>query len=410
MRKMLFENRAVWFPPLTALLAASALAAPPLKSVDLDAPAEDTTEAPPEGDTNPPEAEQAPSETAPMTPGKPATLPKPPPPTAEPRPTVPPGQDYTVKTGDTLWDISGSYLQSPWFWPKLWSYNPQIANPHWIYPGNEIHFYPGGGAQVGAEASGGPPAPPEDEEEADVQVMGRIGYVPPGTMLVQTQGFVTRRELLEAGEIVGSTAEKQLLSSGDPVYMSFEHAKPRPGDELVVFRTIKEVYHPQSGDLIGYLTLLRGTVRVTASGRPMVTAQIDKNFNTIERGDKVGPWGEKYLRNVALKGNDRALAGFVIATFTPELLNVGEGHLVFVDRGRRDGVQEGNTFNVLEKRDGLEEDYTARWMPGFPVETIGKLLIVDTKETASEALVINSVRELQVGDRIEMLPQETSSR
>jgi len=49
----------------------------------------------------------------------------------------------------------------------------------------------------------------------------------------------------------------------------------------------------------------------------MVTAQIDKNFNTIERGDKVGPWGEKYLRNVALKGNDRALAGFVIATFMP---------------------------------------------------------------------------------------------
>jgi hypothetical protein len=413
-RKRHFENRAIWFTPLTALLAASALAAPPLKSVDLDAPGEDTAEAPPEADTNPPEAEQAPSEqapseTAPMTPGKAAPVPKPPPPTAEPRPTVPPGQDYTVKTGDTLWDISGSYLQSPWFWPKLWSYNPQIANPHWIYPGNEIHFYPGGGAQVGAEASGGPPAPPE-EEEADVQVLGRIGYVPPGTMLVPTEGFVTRRELLESGEIVGSPAEKQLLSAHDAVYMTFDHAKPRPGDELVVFRTVKAVYHPQSGDLLGYLTLLRGTVRVTASGRPMITAQIDKNFNTIERGDKVGPWGEKYLRNVALKGNDRALAGFVIATYTPEILNIGEGHFVFVDRGRRDGVQEGNTFNVLEKRDGLEEDYTARWMPGFPVETIGKLLIVDTKETASEALVINSVRELQVGDRIEMLPQETSNR
>ena len=408
MRKKQFEGRAVWFSPLTALLAATALAAPPLKSVDLDAPAEDTSEAPAEGDTTPAETEPSPSETAPMTPEKAAPLPKPPPPSAEPRPTVPPGQEYTVKTGDTLWDISGSYLQSPWFWPKLWSYNPQIANPHWIYPGNEIHFYPGGGAQVG-EAAGTAPAPPE-EEEADVQVTGRIGYVPPGTMLVQTQGFVTRRELLEAGEIVASPAEKELLSFNDSVYMSFDRAKPRPGDELVVFRTIKEVYHPQSGDLIGYLTVLRGTVRVTASGRPLVTAQIDKNFTTIERGDKVGPWGEKYLRNVALKGNDRALAGFVIATFTPELLNIGEGHFVFVDRGRRDGVQEGNTFNVLQKREGLEEDYTARWMPGLPVETIGKLLIVDTKETASEALVINSVRELQVGDHIEMLPQETSSR
>jgi hypothetical protein len=408
MKKMSLVERA-WFPTLTVLVAATALADPPLKSIDLDAPADDSSEAPAETQTAPQEAEPPPSETAPVTPGRPTAVPKPPPPSAEPKPIVPQGQDYTVKTGDTLWDISGSYLQSPWFWPKLWSYNPQIANPHWIYPGNEIHFYPGGGAQVGSEAPAGPGAPPE-EEEADVQVTGRIGYVPPGTMMVQTQGFVTRRELLEAGEIVGSPEEKSLLTFNDSVYMSFDRAKPRPGDELVVFRTVKEVYHPQSGDLIGYLTLLRGTVRVTASGRPMITAQIDKSFNTIERGDKVGPWGEKYLRNVAIKGNDRALAGFVIATFTPELLNIGEGHLVFVDRGRRDGVQEGNTFNVLEKRDGLEEDYTARWMPGYPVDTIGKLLIVDTKETASEALVVNSIRELQVGDRIEMLPQETSSR
>jgi len=76
--------------------------------------------------------------------------------------------------------------------------------------------------------------PPEEEEE-DVQATGRIGYVPPGTLVVQTQGFVTRRELLEAGEIVGSSEEKQLLSFNDSVYMSFEHAKPRPGDEMVVF-------------------------------------------------------------------------------------------------------------------------------------------------------------------------------
>jgi hypothetical protein len=403
-------NRAAWFSPLVAFLAATALGAQPLKSVDLDAPGEDSAEAPDTEAPAPDATDQAPSETAPMTPEKPQrSAPKPPPVNAEPRPTVAPGQDYTVKTGDTLWDISGSYLQSPWFWPKLWSYNPQIANPHWIYPGNEIHFYPGGGAQVGVEAPAAPQGPSE-EDEADVQATGRIGYVPPGTMLIQTEGFVTRRELLEAGEIVGAPGEKQLLSFNDPVYMSFDRARPRPGDQLVVFRTIKEIYHPQTGDFLGYLTVLRGTVRVTASGRPLVTAQIDKSFNTIERGDKVGPWGEKYLRNVALKANDRALAGVVIATFTPELLNIGEGHFVFVDRGRRDGVQEGNTFNVLQKRDGLTEDYSERWMAGYPVETIGKLLIVDTKETASEALVVNSVRELLVGDHIEMLPQETSSR
>jgi nucleoid-associated protein YgaU len=47
-----------------------------------------------------------------------------------------PGEVHTVVKGDTLWDLSQNYLGSPWYWPKVWSYNPEIANPHWIYPGN----------------------------------------------------------------------------------------------------------------------------------------------------------------------------------------------------------------------------------------------------------------------------------
>ena len=86
------------------------------------------------------------------------------------------------------------------------------------------------------------------------------------------------------------------------------------------------------------------------------------------------------------------------------LLNIGEDHVVFVDRGRRDGVQEGNQFDVLERRDGLEEDFERRWVKGFPTETIGKLLIIDAKETTSEALVVNSdARAFWCGDHIQML-------
>jgi len=55
-----------------------------------------------------------------------------------------PGAQHTVEKGDTLWDLSRRYLGSPWYWPKVWSYNPEIANPHWIYPGNQIRFFPTG--------------------------------------------------------------------------------------------------------------------------------------------------------------------------------------------------------------------------------------------------------------------------
>ncbi len=387
--------------PLAMLLAAALPArgaTPPRRSVDLDQP-DDTTQ-PVE------DVPEAPDETAPTTVGR---L-KPPPAGAEPHPSVPPGQDYTVQKGDTLWDISSAYLANPWFWPKLWSYNPQIENPHWIYPGSNIRFYPaGGGTAVAAPIASAP-------QEADVSVGGqyKIGYVPPRALLAETDGFVTPAELAEAGKIRASFEGKEMLASLDTVYVDFQGRAARPGDRYVVFRTVREVRNPETHALLGYLTEIRGTVQVTrvghvardGSGSPLATAVIDKSFGVVERGDLVGPWGEKFLRNVLHKDADRSIAGLIVASFIPEIENLGQHNRVFIDLGRRDGVQEGNEFEVLERRDGMDEDMTHRWTPGLPTEVIGRLMVVDAKETASEAVVVSSVRELEVGDHIAMFANQ----
>jgi hypothetical protein len=149
----------------------------------------------------------------------------------EGRGAVPPPDTYSIRPGDTLWDLSGRFLNNPWYWPKIWSYNPEITNPHWIYPGNLLRFYPSAEesptrvepvdavASVDVEEDLGEPvreledlsradmkAPPSVEEKDAVAVAGpyKIGYVPSRTRYARHDTFVTPRELAESGAISAS--------------------------------------------------------------------------------------------------------------------------------------------------------------------------------------------------------------
>src|SRR5208283_2774499 len=84
-----------------------------------------------------------------------------------------PGTTHTVVPGDTLWDLSQHYLGSPWYWPKVWSYNPQIANPHWIYPGNQVRFFTGTGEEPAGEVESIEPGT-GTQGEGDIAVLEQV--------------------------------------------------------------------------------------------------------------------------------------------------------------------------------------------------------------------------------------------
>src|SRR6267142_3355251 len=87
-----------------------------------------------------------------------------PPPDKDVKPVPGAPDEYTIQKGDTLWDLSQKFLNNPWYWPKIWSLNPSIENPHWIYPGNKLRIVPGeGGAQAPAQVE----APPEQGAGVD---------------------------------------------------------------------------------------------------------------------------------------------------------------------------------------------------------------------------------------------------
>ena len=380
--------------------------------------------------------------------------PRPPPDTnIQPVPGAP--EEYIIVKGDTLWDLSQKFLNNPWYWPKIWSLNPSIENPHWIYPGNKLRIVPGeGGAQAPAQvqappeqqpgvesasANAEPEASPVEPEGStsvtppatpdldvvsktsregqasnnSVSISGKLAFSPPPVVTVRTSGLVSPEERANAGSLDASFEEKQMLANYDTAYVNFRGGVPaKPGDKLVIFRPVGEVVNPVSHRKLADQSKTVGVVKVLAVNDAQATVQIERTYEEIERGDLVRPWTPQDKR-VAPRPNTTDVQGMIVQAVNPGLSTFGEANEVFIDRGSADGVQEGNTFAVVRHGDGLTnvlvteshaEGAGGRAARGVktPDENVGLLLVVDTKEHLSTAVVIKSVRELIPGDTVEM--------
>jgi hypothetical protein len=146
------------------------------------------------------------------------------------------------------------------------------------------------------------------------------------------------------------------------------------------------------------MTQITGSAEVLESGDKddPITARIVKTFEPVERGQYVSPQKGPLLVELTETPNNKKIDGVVMSggVYTKQLL--GQFHYVFVDRGTKDGVLNGNSFSVTSNKDMFVDGEK------IPKRTIGKLLIVDAKESASLAIVTQSLRDIAPGDPIEM--------
>jgi len=349
-------------------------------------------------------------------------------------PAAPP-DTYTVRPGDTLWDLSGRFLNNPWYWPKIWSYNPEIPNPHWIFPGNQVRFFASGEENaptqvapmqeelVAEEETGEEVRELEDlsradltkpasEEEKDVVTVAGphpIGYVRSRNAHARHDAFVTPRELDESGVIRASFEEKTMLSSRDRAYVSFRKpAGVKVGETYAIYRTVRKVTHPVTKEIIGFQSVILGQAQVTALDNRAVKIAITASYEPIERGDLLGPWVERPYRAVPRKANAKKLDGYIVSSPVEMLSEYAETQFVFVDLGKHHGVEEGNQLVVVRAGDprDRETDAGKGWNARLPPEDVGTLLVVDVRERTSAALVTRSLRELRAGDRVQMRQAE----
>lgn len=323
---------------------------------------------------------------------------------------------YTVKKGDTLWDISGVFLKNPFKWPVIWEKNPKVKDPHWIYPGDVLIILPSGEIRkkVAEEAAPVPaqeekkeeakePAPVEAPAVAQPEPVKEVpAAVQPVAIPVQTKqtlrypglervGFITSDGESSIGKIVDAKEDKLMLSTGDDVYMDTGEEKGvKKGDKFTIYRTGAPVYHPVTRKLVGHQIEVLGTVEVTSPHDKVSEGQILESFDAISRGDNLKSV-EPAPAEIVIKKSEASIEALVIAN-KKGTVEMAEGDIVFLDKGKKAGIEAGNMLMVYFPGK-LKDKLT------MPSEDVGRLLVLSTQEETAMALVIGTKKPFRIGDK-----------
>ena len=318
---------------------------------------------------------------------------------------------YTVRRGDTLWDITGRYYGNPYHWPRVWSYNPEITNPHWIYPMDHIRL----------RGDGEGPAPLPGATDGGQPGTGTASVRPsrtmPTTVLLRDQGYLEEDALEDVGVIIGSPEENMLLSTFDDVYVRFgENAEVVPGTDYTVFREI-DLEEERDNDEEGVLVRILGMVRVHDydDDRQMGRGTITETLDPIERGYHLAPIPRRFDM-VPPRENAKDLVAEVVAALEPRQLS-SNAQIVFVDKGAEDGVQVGNRFFFVRQGDQWRRaeavsgaETHGETLPDAPEpdedeylpEVVAEGRVVNVRKKTAALFITGATEPILIGDRAEM--------
>jgi hypothetical protein len=311
-----------------------------------------------------------------------------------------PGQlpeQHVVKKGETLTSVCELYFADPWCWPRLWSENPQVTNPHWIFPGDVLRLRPGNAPATVASR----PAP-----GGGMRLTSNRKGFDSKAVLLREIGFIDKDALADSARITGSREEKIMLATGDQAYLGFAKDRPlRAGERYSVFvaDTKNPIRSPENGQVLGYLVRVYGDILVDQiADRNVARGTLLDLAEPVERGYGVSP-KVRLFRQIEPRPAAVTLEARVVASFSPTIMLAAENFVV-LSRGARDGLTQGNRGFVVRRGDGYRPIMEG-WQkpdPRFPKEVVAELWIMDVREGASVAWVARSSKELRVGEFAEL--------
>jgi LysM repeat protein len=307
---------------------------------------------------------------------------------------------YTVQKGDTLWDLSQHFADSPWEWPELWHYNPQIPNPHLIYPGQKIVIFkkewegrekPGQvlSAFDEPEIKEVTPAPPPVKKPAPSYEVPEIDGI----------GFIRKTAVPGLGAIIKAQDDMNLITTNNIIYIS-----PGPegqvlavGDRLFSFHTIDPVSDPDTREVIGVQHVLTGIIDIIRIEENIALGSVFKAFREISLQDRVMPYWQR-SPEIFFRESPPSLSGKVLKA-TDDWGIIAQNTLIFIDKGADHGVATGDLFDIFHL-DAVKPDPAEFNTIDLPPEYVGQLLVLHTENETATAIILDSKKPIIPGDRI----------
>ena len=310
---------------------------------------------------------------------------------------------YVVKKGDTLWDISGHFLSRPWLWPRLWQVNPQVKDPHWIYPGDVLNLVWVNGEPRLVQGHQGQKRQvklsPKVRIESKVTPVPTISLASIAAFLRSDHIFPSNSNVDDMPYILGNNLNDKAMLEKQRLFVKGELVE---GQQYGIYRPGAVYKDKLSGETLGQRAIFTGVVTAGVAHPDGVTeVLLTKNVKDVKQGDRVMPLPEQEqldayftLQPAALGGNGQ------IIDMGGESSVAGKYEVIMLDKGAKDGVQSGQVFSIL--RPGVEvTGKSADALAYKLISTEGqKVLSGDAQQLPNEA--VGQAMAFKIYDRISL--------
>lgn len=297
-------------------------------------------------------------------------------------------QQYTVKKGDTLWDISARFIGEPWKWPQIWHKNPQIKNPDLIYPGDLIGLIKQGNkTKLGIISR----AQQTTENPRPIQAVPDKAL----SRKVASYHFFSPEEIDSAAYILAATDDRLLISTGDVIYAKGELDAGQP--IYYIYRIGKQYVDKESDEILGQQALKIGSAKLLKQDNDVVSLEVVSADQEIRKGDRILSLSPHIEENIVPNVAPDDLTGYIIGS-PKKIKRIGQYDLLALNLGTEHGIQAG-TLLMVSKKGASVKDKDGESVT-LPDKQAGLVMVYKVAEKMSYALVLKAQLAIKEGDKV----------